>query len=119
MPGPPSPPTASPALVVWMGDPGGAPMREASGSSFSVSVAARLLAAAERRETALLREDSVAALPQLVTVDVCPWMGLRPGPRCGHIVHERFVQGTIPHAVCDAHDATGAYELPGHFHRWA
>lgn len=106
-------------VVVWMGDPAGNPMREVSGFEASAPVAARILAAAERRASSLVHDDPVATLPALVTADVCPWTGLRPGPRCRHTVHERFVQGTLPHAVCDAHDRDGAYVLPARLHHWA
>ncbi len=104
-------------VVVWLGDPAGNPMAAVSGFEAAAPVAARILAAARA-----MTDGPEAVVPPAVPwveADVCAWSGLRVGPRCRHVVHERFAPGTAPTARCEAHDASGAWLLPPRLAAWA
>ena len=105
-------------VVVWLGDPEGRPLAGVSGFEAEAPVAARLLAAA----TARVAAGAFPALPRapvhLVPVSVCAATGLRPGPRCQHLVEERFSPGTLPGETCDAHDDRGDLVLPARYADW-
>ena len=51
-------------------------------------------------------------------VSVCAASGLRPGPRCQHLVEERLVPGTLLGETCDAHDDRGDLVLPARYADW-
>jgi penicillin-binding protein 1C len=102
--------------VVWLGDPGGAPMRALSGMDGAAPAAVRILAAAERLDFAAPRG---AAPGPLHRAEVCAATGLLAGPGCAHRVTEHFVRGTIPHAVCAAHAPDGRVRLPYRYASWA
>jgi penicillin-binding protein 1C len=106
-------------VVVWLGDPEGRPLGGVSGFEAAAPVAARILAAASARAAA----DGIVAPPRrevrLVPATVCAATGLRPGPRCRHVVEERFAPGTIPDETCEAHDEHGELILPARYADWA
>jgi penicillin-binding protein 1C len=106
-------------VVVWLGDPRGAPTAGVSGFEGAAPVAVRILAAAHDVSRDAVAGEHGRAQPSLVPADVCPWSGLRPGPRCGHVVHERFVPGTQPARACEEHDEDGAFRLRPRFALWA
>jgi penicillin-binding protein 1C len=105
-------------VLVWLGDPVGVPMRGVSGFQAAAPAAVRILAAARRRADA----DDVVRLATpnapLVEVSVCAHSGLRAGPHCTHVLAERFVPGSVPAAVCDAHDASGHDVLAPRYASW-
>ena len=100
-------------VVVWLGDPSGRPLGGVSGFEAAAPVAARILAAAGARAAAPAR-----APVRLVAVSVCAASGLRPGPRCKHVVEERFIPGKLPAETCDAHDDHGDLVLPARYADW-
>ncbi|MEI8254760.1 MAG: hypothetical protein WCJ30_03725, partial [Deltaproteobacteria bacterium] len=105
-------------VLVWLGDPAGVPMRGVSGFAAAAPVAVRILAAARLRAEA---DGVVAVVPErrsLSESHVCARTGLRAGSRCTHVVSERFVPGTVPAAVCDAHDANGDDVLAPRYADW-
>jgi penicillin-binding protein 1C len=102
-------------VLVWLGDPSGAPMSGVAGFEAAAPTAVRLLARAReiprpgaRREAAALRE-----------VTVCAHSGLRVGARCTRTVRERLPPHVSPPQVCDAHDALGHDLVDARFARWA
>jgi penicillin-binding protein 1C len=103
-------------VVVWLGDPSGAAMRSVSGFEASAPIAARILAAAERLEARI--EPVSPPDVHLVEGAVCAWTGLRAGPRCHHLVRERFTREGIPEETCDAHDASGRDVLGARYAAW-
>jgi penicillin-binding protein 1C len=107
-------------VLVWIGDPAGRPMARVSGFHGAAPVAAQLLVAAHRRAPALGPAASawVGDRPPLVRVRVCAHTGLLPGPRCRHLVDERFLAGTVPSRSCEDHDDEGAVLLPHRYADW-
>lgn len=105
-------------IVVWLGDPAGRPLGAVSGFEAAAPAAARILAAAIERAPA----DGVVPVEhppvRLLPVAVCADTGLRPGPRCRHVVEERFAPGTIPGETCEAHDDHGDVLLPARYAAW-
>ncbi len=104
-------------VTVWLGDPDGAAMREVSGFEAAAPAAARILARA-------MRQPSLVAMPvvdaaNLVDAPVCAHSGLRPGPRCTHVIRERFARDALPTATCEAHDEHGRPRVPARFAAWA
>ncbi|MBI5514177.1 MAG: transglycosylase domain-containing protein [Deltaproteobacteria bacterium] len=103
-------------VVVWLGDPGGAPMRAVSGFEGAAPAAVRILAAAERLDLPSSRSAGAEPLHQ---AEVCAATGLLAGHGCSHRVTERFVRGTIPRAMCAAHAPDGRVLLPARYASWA
>jgi penicillin-binding protein 1C len=105
--------------LVWLGDPDGRPMAEVSGFRAAAPAAVRIARAAHERAVALGIPPYDRRAPALVTAEVCPWSGLRAGPRCRGPVRERFAPGTIPTASCDQHDPQGRWIAPARLQAWA
>ncbi|MFT3770718.1 MAG: transglycosylase domain-containing protein [Minicystis sp.] len=105
-------------VIVWLGDPAARPLGAVSGFEAAAPAAVRILAAAIDRSAA----DGIAPLDRapvrLLPVAVCAATGHRPGPRCRHVVEERFAPGAIPAEVCEAHDEAGDVLLPGRYAAW-
>ncbi len=58
----------------------------------------------------------------IVTAEVCPLSGKRPGPHCEHHKHELFVSGNVPQETCDWHQVVcgePTIVLPEVLHSWA
>jgi penicillin-binding protein 1C len=103
-------------VVVWLGDPSGAPMRAVSGFEGAAPAAARILAEADRLAQ---RFEAVVPPPNhLVTVAVCAHSGLRAGVGCPHAVTERFTAQNVPTEGCHGHDAAGRYVLGPQYAAW-
>ena len=102
-------------VVVWIGDPWGAPMAAVSGFEAAAPLAARVLAAAERSSDA-----PEPRLPEarFTEAAVCSWSGLRAGPSCPRVTVARFARGRSLPAPCDAHDHDGADLVDARFARW-
>ncbi len=105
-------------VLVWIGDPAGVPMRTVSGFAAAAPAAARILAAARSRGRPDTAPAQVAESGALTESLVCARTGLRAGPRCTHVVRERFVPGTVPAAVCEAHDVHGHDVLAPRYAAW-
>jgi penicillin-binding protein 1C len=107
-------------VVVWLGDPAGRRLARVSGFEGAAPAAARLLAAANARLSALGGAVSTppAERPTLVQVPVCAQTGDLPGTRCRHVVEERFVPGTVPVRTCEAHGDGGEVLLPHRYADW-
>lgn len=110
--------TEAVTVVVWLGDPEGRPLGGVSGFESAAPAAARILAAAVARAPADAITPLARARIRLVPASVCAATGLRPGPRCAHLVEERFAPGTLPSEVCDAHDDHGDVLLPARYADW-
>ncbi|MEZ4408910.1 MAG: transglycosylase domain-containing protein [Polyangiales bacterium] len=102
-------------VVVWVGDPWGAPMASVSGYEAAAPTAVRVLAAAER-----MSDARAPTLPEVrfVEATVCAWSGLRAGPSCPHVTVGRFAHDHALPARCDAHDLDGAELVDARFARW-
>ena len=115
-------------VVVWLGDPEGRPLAGVSGFEAAGPAGSRSGGpAAGRRAEGGLGPGARAARPEaastgsgvrLVEAAVCAATGLRPGPRCRHVVHERFEAGAVPAEACDAHDDAGEVLLPPRYADW-
>lgn len=105
-------------VVVWLGDPEGRPLGGVSGFESAAPAAARILAAAMARAPADDLAPPARAPVRLLSASVCAATGLRPGPRCAHLVEERFAPGTLAAEVCDAHDDHGDLLLPVRYADW-
>tara|TARA_R110002096_G_scaffold435826_2_gene663532 strand:+ start:53750 stop:56044 length:2295 start_codon:yes stop_codon:yes gene_type:complete len=58
----------------------------------------------------------------IVTAEVCPLSGKRPGPHCEHHKRELFVSGNVPSETCDWHQIVcgePTIVLPEALHSWA
>jgi len=58
----------------------------------------------------------------IVTAEVCPLSGKRPGPHCEHHKRELFVAGNVPDETCDWHQVVcgePTIVLPEVLHSWA
>ncbi|APR78665.1 Multimodular transpeptidase-transglycosylase [Minicystis rosea] len=110
--------TESLTVVVWLGDPAARPLGAVSGFEAAAPAAVRILAAAVERASINgvmpVERDAI----RLVPVAVCAATGHRPGPRCRHVVEERFAPQTIPSDVCEAHDEAGDVLLPARYAAW-
>lgn len=106
-------------VVVWMGDPAGRAMAEVSGFRAAAPAAVRIAAMAHLRAQSLGLSLYARRAPALTTAEVCPWSGLRPGPRCAHRVLERFAPNTAPSTACDQHDERGDWIAPARLRPWA
>lgn len=120
-------------VVVWLGDPSGDPMERVSGFEAAAPAAMRILGAARMRRDELVSADAVASgnaegsSPDLastlgpgalVHAHVCAHTGLRPGPRCTHVVDEAFARGRVPTRACDQHAEDGALLLDERYASW-
>jgi penicillin-binding protein 1C len=60
--------------------------------------------------------------PTIVSADICPVSGKRPGPHCDHTKRELFIQGHVPEETCDWHQlvcGVTAIVYPPHVRAWA
>lgn len=105
-------------VVVWLGDPAGRPLGGLSGFEGAARPAVRILAAAHGRLGALGIEPAAMPEAPLAQARVCAATGHLAGAGCAHPVDERFVVGTVPTSVCDAHGENGAVRLPARYARW-
>jgi len=58
----------------------------------------------------------------IVSADICPLSGKRPGPHCEHTKRELFIQGHVPEETCDWHQVVcgvAAVVVPPHVRNWA
>lgn len=58
----------------------------------------------------------------IVTANVCPLSGKRPGPNCEHHKHELFITSNVPEETCDWHQIVcdePTIVLPEELHSWA
>jgi penicillin-binding protein 1C len=108
-------------VLVWLGDPGSAPLDGVSGFEGAAPVAARIIAAAHQRLPSLggAIASDVAPPIALHAARVCAHTGLVAGARCAHTVFERFVPGVMPSRTCDAHGEHGEVLLPHRYADWA
>ncbi|MFO0647843.1 MAG: hypothetical protein U0326_16510 [Polyangiales bacterium] len=86
------------------------------GLETSAPIAARILAEAERLEGRI--DPANVTEPRLVEGAVCAWTGLRAGPRCSHVIRERFPRDGVPEETCEAHDASGRDLLAPRYAAW-
>ncbi len=105
-------------VVVWLGDPEGRPLGGVSGFEAAAPAAARILAAAQERIDARVADAPERAPVRLVPASICADSGLRPGPRCHHVIEERFAPGALPAETCEAHDDAGDLVLPARYADW-
>lgn len=105
-------------VVVWLGDPAGHRLGALSGFRGAARPATRILAAAHRRIEALGIEHTPPEPAVLARAHICASTGALAGPRCPRTIEERFIRGTLPAHVCDAHSGDGSVELPRRYARW-
>ena len=110
--------TDSITVVVWLGDPAGRPLGGLSGFEGAARPAVRMLHAAHDRLDALGIRRPARAAPPLAQARICALTGELAGPRCAHPIDERFVHGSVPSRVCDAHGEDGAVRLPARYAAW-
>jgi penicillin-binding protein 1C len=101
-------------VAAWGGTFDGAPTQGLIAMQAAAPlVRAGLLQAAGGRDLTLpARPDTV------VTAEVCPLSGLRPGPDCPHAKREHFAAGTVPTATCAWH-RDGGVHVPPEAEPWA
>lgn len=106
-------------VVVWLGDPGGAPLDRVSGFEGAAPVAARILAAARAQRGVDDQREAFDATPLSETVPVCALSGQLPHAGCSTTIAERFVPGRVPTETCTLHDASGTVLLDARGAEWA
>jgi penicillin-binding protein 1C len=85
---------------VWAGNFDGSPtdqVRSVHGATPLMRAAVAALAARFGDPTAPDRPDGI------VTAEICPLSGKRPGPNCEHRKTELFIRGRVPEEICDWH----------------
>jgi penicillin-binding protein 1C len=106
-------------VVVWLGDPGGAPLERVSGFEGAAPVAARILAAARAQRGVDDQRQAFDATPLSETVPVCALSGQLPHAGCSTTIAERFVPGRVPTESCTLHDESGTVLLDARGAEWA
>lgn len=106
-------------VLVWVGDPSGEAMHGLAGFEGAAPLAVRGLALARARRAELVRDVPGPTEVALATVSVCAQTGLLPGPRCHHVVRERFDPAALPHERCSAHEEDGTLALAPRYAAWA
>lgn len=85
---------------VWAGNFDGSPTHRV----MSTDAATPLVRAAYSAIAARFGDPTAVPRPEtIVTADICPLSGKRPGPQCPHRKHELFVAGQVPQETCDWH----------------
>jgi penicillin-binding protein 1C len=85
---------------VWAGNFDGSPSHQV----MSTEGATPLLRAAYTAVAARYGNPTAPPRPEaVVTAEVCPLSGKRPGPHCEHRKRELFVAGQVPTETCDWH----------------
>ncbi|MGF1468161.1 MAG: transglycosylase domain-containing protein [Sandaracinaceae bacterium] len=111
--------TPDATVVVWLGDPAGAPLAGLSGFEAAATPAVAILRAVQDRVAALeLDREPSRAIAAFEDGVVCGHTGLLAGPACTHRVMERFVPGTAPTRICDRHRPDGTLVLSERYRRW-
>jgi penicillin-binding protein 1C len=106
-------------VVAWLGDPSGDAMERVSGFEAAAPAAMRILGEARLRRDALLDAPTPAQpAVELAHAHVCAHSGLRPGPRCTHVVEEVFARGRVPTRTCEVHGEDGAVLLEPRYASW-
>jgi len=85
---------------VWAGNFDGSPthrVMSVEGATPLVRAAYTAIAARYGEPTAPPRPDTI------VSAEICPLSGKRPGPHCDHHKRELFIVGHVPEATCDWH----------------
>lgn len=106
-------------VVVWLGDPGGAPLDHVSGFEGAAPVAARILAAARALRGTDQAQQAFDASPLSETVPVCALSGQLPHAGCSTTIAERFVPGRVPTETCALHSESGEVLLDARNAEWA
>lgn len=85
---------------VWAGNFDGSPTHHV----MSTEGATPLLRAAYAAVAARYGDPTAPPRPEaVVSAEICPLSGKRPGPHCGHSKRELFLSGHVPEATCDWH----------------
>ena len=106
-------------VVVWLGDPAGAPLQRVSGFEGAAPVAARVLAAARARRSSGAAEDPFGVSLLTETVPVCALSGALPHVGCPTTLAERFLPGHVPTDSCVLHSHTGEVRVEERYAAWA
>jgi penicillin-binding protein 1C len=92
--------TAEYTVGIWAGNFDGSPSHQV----MSTEGATPLLRAAYTAIAARYGDPTAPPRPQtIVSADVCPLSGKRPGPHCDHRKRELFIAGNVPTETCDWH----------------
>jgi penicillin-binding protein 1C len=87
-------------IGVWAGNFDGSPSHQV----MSTEGATPLLRAAYTAVAARYGDPTAPTRPEtVVSADVCPLSGKRPGPHCEHRKRELFIAGQVPTETCDWH----------------
>lgn len=85
---------------VWAGNFDGSPTHHV----MSTEGATPLLRAAYAAVAARYGDPTAPPRPEsVVSAEICPLSGKRPGPHCGHSKRELFISGHVPEETCDWH----------------
>ena len=85
---------------VWAGNFDGSPTHHV----MSTEGATPLLRAAYTAIAARFGDPTAPPRPDtIVSAEICPVSGKRPGPHCEHHKHELFIAGHVPQETCDWH----------------
>lgn len=104
---------------VWGGNFDGSPTHHV----MSTEGATPLLRAAYTAIAARYGNPTAPPRPQgIVSAEICPLSGKRPGPQCEHHKRELFIAGRVPEEVCDWHQivcGVPAIVYPPRVRSWA
>lgn len=85
-------------VAVWVGNFDGTPMLGSSGSTGAGPLFHEVMRAATTAGSV-----PTAASVRLISADICPLSGMRPGPACPDRTNELFIAGSSPTSVCNMH----------------
>jgi penicillin-binding protein 1C len=104
---------------VWAGNFDGSPTYHVMSTEGATPLVRAVYAAIAARYGA---PTEPARPSTIVTADICPLSGKRPGPHCDHTKRELFIQGHVPEEVCDWHQlvcGVPAVVFPPKVRAWA
>ena len=100
---------------VWVGNFDGRPTTDLSGAVAAAPILADLT-------QELFRLGPPSPFPQpdgVISVTVCAFSGLKPGPGCAHQIQEFFIDGTEPEEPCTYHRPRDPWHrMPTNFAGW-
>ena len=101
-------------LAVWVGNFDGRPTARMSGATAAAPIVADLAAALFAGPL-----PGFTPPPGLVSLEICSFSGLQPGPDCRHRRQELFIAGTEPEAQCTYHPSQDPWHhMPTNFAGW-
>jgi penicillin-binding protein 1C len=101
-------------VAAWTGRFDGKAMQGLSGMRGAAQLARAALLVASHGRTLSLPERPTG----VVSIEVCPLSGKRPGPHCPHSKRDVALREAMPQETCDLHAADGRLHYPPELQAW-